>query len=337
MKTEITPELIRTYFHGGCTAAEKQAVENWLKSSDVNYSQAMRWLKEEESEDDERFLASLLMSEDEVWRNTQEAIDSKNDGYKLNSRGGRGAKKARGFWYAAAATVSLVILTTWAVKSYVGSKVVTVRTAFEETKRITLPDNSVVILNSNSSLSYVPAGFAGERTVRMKGEAFFEVNHMANHARFQVHLSEDKIVEVLGTEFNVSDRKHISQIVLKSGRVRLDIPREKQNITLAPGEMVEVNEEAGSVVKQRVNTELFYSWINGKWKFERASLKDILSMIEETRGVKVNVYKPSLKQRTISGTIPLKGDATTLVTNVANAFDLVVENREGTFYLKERK
>jgi ferric-dicitrate binding protein FerR (iron transport regulator) len=71
-----------------------------------------------------------------------------------------------------------------------------------------LPDNSTVILNANSSLRY-QENWEAEllREVWVDGEAFFSVVHTHNHQRFRVNVTDDLKVEVLGTEFNVKDRR----------------------------------------------------------------------------------------------------------------------------------
>jgi hypothetical protein len=71
MKIEITPGLVRFYFQNQGTDAEKEAVENWLKESEVNYELALQWLEQEKRDGDEELLAKLLQSEDEVLANTE--------------------------------------------------------------------------------------------------------------------------------------------------------------------------------------------------------------------------------------------------------------------------
>jgi len=344
MNKSISPELVLNYFHDKCNAAEKREVENWLRAGEDNYQMAMRWLKEEESEDDEKFLAGLLVAEDDVFKSTEELLGKlKGENRHLlesqvkKKAGFYGVEISRKFAYSMAASVVMVLLSAWLLKIYVEKKLTTITTAFAQTQKVVLPDSSVVILNGNSSLSYRSSVFEKDRQIWMKGEAFFEVNHLSDDSKFLVHLSEDKTVEVLGTEFDVSERKNLSKIVLKSGKIRLDIPAEHENIEMVPGEMVEVDSFKGSVKKEFVNSELYYSWIHGKWKFDSTRLREILNKLSETHGTNVYVYDSSLLNRTVSGTIPLHGESRILVNNIANAFDLKIEEQKGKIYLKGRK
>jgi len=342
MNKDISPELVRNYFHDKCTAAEKREVESWLRSGEDNYQMAMRWLQEEESEDDEKFLADLLVAEDEVLKSTEEILSNlkhQNKYYQVDGRvkktGFDDVRSSRKLWYSVAASLTLILFSAWGVKIYIENKVTTIQTAFAQTRRIVLPDSSVVILNGNSSLSFKSSVFEKDRQIWMEGEAFFDINHLSDHAKFLVHLSDNKTVEVLGTEFDISERKNLSKVVLKSGKIRLDIPDENENIDMVPGEMVEIDSFNGSVKKQLVNSELYYSWIHGKWKFDSTTLREILARLSETHGTNVNVYDTSLLDRKVSGTIPLHGESPELIKNIANAFDLKIEEQKGKIYLKK--
>lgn len=112
-------------------------------------------------------------------------------------------------------------------------------TAYGKTERITLPDQSVVLLNANSVLSYNDKWTDNKtREVWLAGEAYFEVkkSDARGNAKFVVH-TDQLSVEVLGTEFNVNNRRGKTQVVLNAGKVRLtsDTTLEKE-IIMAPGE-----------------------------------------------------------------------------------------------------
>lgn len=70
-----------------------------------------------------------------------------------------------------------------------------------ETRTVTLPDQTEIVLNRYSSLTY-PERFRGkDRKVQLQGEAYFEVSKDAAHP-FKVEAGAI-IVQVLGTHFNV--------------------------------------------------------------------------------------------------------------------------------------
>jgi ferric-dicitrate binding protein FerR (iron transport regulator) len=149
-------------------------------------------------------------------------------------------------------------------------------------------------------------------------------------------------VEVLGTEFLVSDRKSHSSIVLKSGKVKVDLQADtaKSSIYLKPGELAEVRKGktgAGYLTKSQVNPELYYSWTQGKWRLEGTSLGEMLLKLQDTYGINTVVENKNLLQRRASGSIPLEqGSATVLLTDIATLFELKVTEKKDGIYLEAK-
>lgn len=89
--------------------------------------------------------------------------------------------------------------------------------------RIVLADGTQVTMKASSKLRY-PASFgSGPREVWLDGEAYFDVEHDAEHP-FIVH-SYRQSVRVLGTTFNVQAYSNESEntVTLLSGAVELDL------------------------------------------------------------------------------------------------------------------
>ncbi|MDH5605124.1 MAG: FecR domain-containing protein, partial [Cyclobacteriaceae bacterium] len=97
------------------------------------------------------------------------------------------------------------------------------QTGYGETRRVTLPDNSVVTLNANTILR-VPNNWEQleTRKVWIEGEAFFSIVPKGDRQKFLVH-SRNVTVDVLGTKFNVNNRREKNQVTLTSGRIELSI------------------------------------------------------------------------------------------------------------------
>ena len=87
----------------------------------------------------------------------------------------------------------------------------------KDVKTITLPDNSTVVANRNSTISY-PEGFGkNSREVNFSGEGFFSVR--ADDSKpFMVHTPVAHI-KVVGTEFNVSSTKGGLEVDVREGKV----------------------------------------------------------------------------------------------------------------------
>ena len=114
-------------------------------------------------------------------------------------------------------------------------------TAYGETKQLTLPDGTRVILNANSNLSYANDWASGEvsrtRSVRLAGEAFFKVTKRqtptGSPVKFVVN-SRDLQIAVLGTEFNVNQRGQAVSVMLNEGKVQIYNPAKTVDVTMGP-------------------------------------------------------------------------------------------------------
>lgn len=76
---------------------------------------------------------------------------------------------------------------------------VTYNTIVNQTKEVTLPDGTQVILNSNSELHFNKYNWSSNRKVELKGQAYFDIEKKGD---FEVKFTNGN-VKVLGTEFDV--------------------------------------------------------------------------------------------------------------------------------------
>jgi transmembrane sensor len=156
--------------------------------------------------------------------------------------------------------------------------------------QLILPDGSKVWLNAASSLKY-PATFTGkERTVELQGEAYFEVAKNADMP-FRVSVDNGKgegpmQVEVLGTQFNVkayADEPAINTTLLE-GAVR--VHRNGQAATIRPGEQAKLN-GAGMLKVETADTEEAVAWKNGLFRFDEATIEDVMRQLSRWYDVEV--------------------------------------------------
>jgi ferric-dicitrate binding protein FerR (iron transport regulator) len=193
---------------------------------------------------------------------------------------------------------------------------ITHQTAFGETKKVVLPDSSVITLNANSTLTYASQWNSHKaREVWLEGEAFLHVVKKpgAGNAIFKVHT--DKLnVEVLGTAFNVNSRRGITRVVLNSGKVQLHTQdaTNKGSLVMKPGELVEFSEEANAFTKKIVDPEVYTSWRNHKLLFSDNTLQEIAQVLEDNYGLEILIHDPLLKQRKLTGEIPSTDEQTVL-------------------------
>ncbi len=164
-----------------------------------------------------------------------------------------------------------------------------IKTGDSVTRTVTLPDQTTVILNSNTVLTY-PRWFGwGERTVTLMGEAFFEVTETGKP--FTV-MTPDAQITVLGTKFNVQTNGTSKTVVyLKEGKVSF-APKNKpkQAVMLKPGQLSFISEQQTMPAPpQSVAQSRILSWLNEDLSFQNKMLSEIFDMLERRFEVKIKV------------------------------------------------
>lgn len=212
-------------------------------------------------------------------------------------------------WWAVAAAVTVLLLAGLGVWRFAGSGETEIHTDYGQTRRLTLPDGSLVTLNANSSLSYDDKTWESgtDRHVQLNGEAFFEVTHQRNHARFVVHTGKID-VEVLGTKFNVNARRHLTRVTLKEGRVKVDDRADRQSVVMKPGETVEWTDQKPVLAKKLVKPERYAAWTEKRLVFDGTPLPEVAQMLEDNFGLKVTIENPALLTKTLSGEVSLENE-----------------------------
>lgn len=202
-------------------------------------------------------------------------------------------------------------------------------TAYGQVKTFTLPDGSVVTLNANTKL-YYPKKWNAEqiREVWIEGEAFFKVNHLhqqgivKNGERFIVH-AEKLSIEVLGTTFNVNNRRGKIKVALLTGKVALQAQGVAQ-LKLQPGELAEYEEKQGNIHKKKIEASEYVSWKSNQLNFNNTPLTEVLQLIEDNYGYKTVMKDVSLGNKKLSGSFYFSSEDA-LFKAIAASLGIVIE------------
>ncbi len=171
------------------------------------------------------------------------------------------------------------------------------------TFNLELSDGSRVWLNAESSLRY-PVTFSEERLVFLSGEAFFEVAQEQKRI-FSVHTSQHT-VQVLGTRFNVSayESEDCVATTLVSGSVSVKLDEEEERV-IAPGEQHRYNKLSHNVNIDKVNTQIYTSWIHNELYLDNTPLEDIIIRLQRRYNVAFVFADDNLRHEVFSGAVPL--------------------------------
>ena len=163
-------------------------------------------------------------------------------------------------------------------------------------------DGTQVWLNAESRLRY-PVEFSGkERKVVLEGEAYFQVKKNPS-LPFRVEI-RNQVIEVLGTEFNVSgykDEVHV-YTTLVNGKVK--VATTGRDMTLLPGEQCVLDTGDGSMIRQQVDVDKIISWKKGKFILEEQTLEQIMQKLARWYDITVFYQNPALKNKVFKGSVP---------------------------------
>jgi transmembrane sensor len=161
-------------------------------------------------------------------------------------------------WMIAASLVPFFVIGAWVMHFSRAVKVAQAQSltaGYGKRVRSTLPDGSVVWLNSGSVITYNNSK-SGKREINLTGEAYFDVKHDTEHP-FIVHAGKLNIV-VLGTAFNVKAYQADAYIetTLLRGKVEiLNDARPGSIIVLKPNEKVAINKLRNNVKRLVVSNQ----------------------------------------------------------------------------------
>ncbi|GAB3651692.1 FecR family protein [Echinicola sediminis] len=154
--------------------------------------------------------------------------------------------------------------------------------------KVQLPDGSVVLLNSESSLTYAK-DFVNNRNVELEGEAFFMVNKDSLHP-FSVK-SKRLTTVALGTSFNIKAFKGDEkvEVTLATGKVRVEDELTSKALLLDPGEATKVEDNSESFDKYKADVSFITQWRFGVLEFRKTPFIQIIEELERWYGVQIKV------------------------------------------------
>lgn len=292
-------ELLLRFCEGRVTEEERRRVEAWRDDSEEN-RQMLR-----------NVLALCVACDAERLAGTTEVDEA------LETVRGRMSDRHRisrtAWWHRAQRAAAILFVPLLAASLYLylheagrkPSQLVEVRTNPGMTTTLTLPDGTLVSLNSESVLSY-PSRFDSEtRNVTLSGEAYFEVAKNPRK-KFIVSTASHSQIEVLGTHFNVEAYKtdsHVSATLLE-GSIRFVYRQDSvsKGVRMTPGQKLVYDPEDGNIRIYATSGETETAWKDGKIIFRNIPLEEGLRMLEKRYNVEFVIRGDRLKTYSFTGT-----------------------------------
>lgn len=140
----------------------------------------------------------------------------------------------------------------------------TVESPYGKKSKLTLPDGSVVIINSGTTITYPTEFDKATRVISITGEAFFDI--IKDESRPFTINTPDVVVQVLGTSFNLKAYQEESfELTLVTGKVRVaSIEDGNEQMTILPNHQVSFNKISKGFKNREVDVKEFMAWKEGK-------------------------------------------------------------------------
>lgn len=197
-----------------------------------------------------------------------------------------------------------------------------------------LADGTSVWLNSESSIEY-PASFDGcqERTVRLSGEAFFDVVKDPDRP-FIVELGNGESIRVLGTSFNVDaypdNESNVTTLV--SGKISYRQEAAGRDLVLVPDQQISVDRSDGSAEIQPVETSASVDWRGRMITFEDEKLPSLARRLSRMYGIEIIVGE-HLSEYAFSGRISYDKGVDFITRLMKETSGITCEIKDGKIYL----
>ncbi|MCP4521233.1 MAG: DUF4974 domain-containing protein [Cytophagales bacterium] len=182
------------------------------------------------------------------------------------------------YQYAAIASVFLIIglFTNWMLQPSPTVWKQMVGTEQSSKTPFVLVDGTKIWLNEGAILKY-PQEYADDlRQVKLQGEAYFEVSKNKSKP-FEVVLTEDVKVKVLGTAFNIKMTSNKIDVDVTEGKVAFGT-EEKLYLTRGMRGTYDTEQKA---LNEEVLSSNAFAWKTGVLTFEKENLSTVLKTLED--------------------------------------------------------
>jgi ferric-dicitrate binding protein FerR (iron transport regulator) len=203
----------------------------------------------------------------------------------------------------------------------------------------TLPDGTLVTLNSNSKVFY-PKQFGSKiREISIEGEAFFEVKPNKNKP-FIIHAGKAQI-KVVGTSFSVSaypDTKLV-EVIVQTGKVqvmnKMTETLQTEELILTPGDKGTLVYESKMLHKTTNQDPNFLAWKTRNLIFKATSLREVIGNLEKVYKVNISLADPKLNELLLTAQFnnyPLDF----ILKVIETTFPIEIQEVNGQYILKAR-
>lgn len=276
----MNKELLYNFFQGKTSMQEEIQIRNWMEASPDNYKLFL--------EERKLFDAMILLADE------KKILSYQKKRIVIGKYWIREAMKI-------AAVIAITLIGTYTYNKYspkeelLAMQKITVPAG--QRINLELADGTVVWLNSRSIIQY-PASFTGKhRTIKLDGEAYFEVAHNAKKP-FIVETAKG-YVEVLGTKFNLEAYSDNNSFVTSLMEGSVKVTSGTNELVIKPDQMAVL--EHGRLKASSIEDYNVYRWKEGLICFRNETFVNIMAKFETCYGVTIKIENEKVQNLRYTG------------------------------------
>ena len=290
--TLLLRELLHKYFHGKLTKKELTDFRSVVnKMSDEMFKKELDFIWNNEND----VIPMDTLTKNNILQSVHNIIDHK----------AIVVKRVFNWWKIAAIIMMPILLINISLlfmdnkEEYVANvQEYTVLSGKGQKNQILLPDGTHIWLNSESEISYTSNFNQSNRSIKLKGEAFFDVKKN-EYLPFNVEVDSINI-QVLGTAFNVSAYADDPNIKVSLERGKVEVRMHDDNsflATLNPNEQATIDKK--SIVTTITDCEAYTEsiWRQNVLKINNIYTDEMIKKLERWYGVHINVQNMPVSKR----------------------------------------
>ncbi len=324
-------KLFSKYVHSTCNPEEASAVIDYLKNK-ANDPEIISYM--------EPYWKNQLSNDEEEPKTNPSLFKRiiREINYADNLRLNKKLKLYKtALKIAAVLVVGLIIGSSLLVNNFssqnIAKDVRHIKTPYGVKTDVSLPDGSVMWINSGSNASF-PGKFGKSRNIKLAGEAFFDVKESKKPFIVSTRLGN---ITVHGTSFNVkaySDEEYF-EVTLVEGSVDIQQNDNKQTVRLKPHQHAYL--ENNQLKVKSIEPQYYTSWKDGKMIFNKEPFPSFIRKLERWYNIDIEYNDPKLEEMWYSGTIEMEtvSEVMDLVSKAAS-ISYSYDNTTRIFTLKSK-
>lgn len=287
----IEDDLLVKFITGECSHDEISEVNLWLAESSIHQKYfdnlEATWILSSKS------FPKLNFDSKSAWAVVSEKVNEKENPVRtFNPESSKRSGSRKSIYYFTAIAAALLIGVFLAQTLFLEPQSEeTIIASIDGQISRTLVDGSEISLNEGTEISYSEEFNENSRTVKLKGEAFFDIKPDKNKP-FIIN-SEFGNIKVLGTSFNVVARENSNfEVQVETGFVQLftisDDNKDTSSIFLEAGNSGIINYQTGVILKVDKKDPASLFWLNKQLNFNKTPLAEVFSCLEKNYSIDID-------------------------------------------------